>query len=99
MAAILREAGLRIHVGRYSVRVKECDHFIFQEYGGGIGEPRIDADAESPEQMMRDARLVSNALARAEIVHRFEIYDATPKLAGYLHFKWPQSGGSSTEST
>jgi hypothetical protein len=44
MADILRDAGLRVTAGPYSVRVQDCSHFVFQHYGG---EPVIDADAES----------------------------------------------------
>ncbi len=36
MAAILRDSGLNIYVGRYSVRVEDCSHFVFQEYGGDL---------------------------------------------------------------
>ena len=35
LVAILRDAGLRVVVGSYSIRVKDCSHFDFQEYGGG----------------------------------------------------------------
>jgi hypothetical protein len=70
MVSILRAAGLNVHSGRYSVRVKDCTHFVFQEYGGDLGQPSIDADAESVEAMMRDTQIVSDALARAGIRHR-----------------------------
>ena len=89
MAAILRDAGLRVCVGWYSVRVDDCSHFVFQEYGGDIGEPSIDADAASLDDMMRDGMLVSDALARAGIRHRFELYDGANELVGYLHHDWP----------
>jgi hypothetical protein len=89
MAAILRNAGLKVHVGRYSIRVDDCSHFVFQEYGGDIGEPSIDADADSLDEMMRDAKLVSDALARAGITHRFELYDEADNMVGYLHYNWP----------
>lgn len=89
MASILRDAGLRIIVGRYSVRVQDCSHFVFQQYGGDLGEPRIDADAGTAEEMRRDAKLVSDALARAGIKHRFEIHDSNDEMVGYLHHLWP----------
>ena len=91
LAAILRAAGLRVQVGRYSVRVQDCAHFVFQEYGGDLGDPTIEADADSVEDMMIEGRLVSDALARAGIRHRFEIYDDRDELAGYLHHEWPLS--------
>jgi hypothetical protein len=89
MAAILRDAGLRVYVGRYSVRVEDCSYFVFQEYGGDLGDPAIEADADSVEELMREGRLVSEALARAGVRHRFEIYDVQDKLCGYLHHEWP----------
>jgi hypothetical protein len=89
MATILCDGGLRIQVGRYSVRVEDCSHFVFQEYGGDLGDPSIDADADTVGEMMREGRLVSDALARAGVKHRFEIYDDSDKLAGYLHYDWP----------
>lgn len=89
MAEILREAGLRISVGLYSIRVEDCSHFVFQEYGGDLGDPVIETDADSAEDMLREGKLVSNALARAGIRHRFEIYDHHSNMVGYLHHDWP----------
>lgn len=95
MARILSSAGLKVAVGQYSLRVADCSHFVFQEYGGDLGDPCIDADADSVADMMRDGGLVSDALARAKIKHRFEIYDDNDKPAGYLHYDWPiQEEGS-----
>jgi hypothetical protein len=89
IAMILRNGGLRIQVGRYSVRVEDCSHFVFQEYGGDLGDPSIDADADTVDEMIREGRLVSDALSRAGVKHRFEIYDDCNTLAGYLHHNWP----------
>ncbi len=89
MAAILRSAGLAATVGRYSVRVEGHPHFTFQEYGGDLGDPVIDADAESVAELLTIARLVSDALGRAGVVHRFELYDDDNVLADYLHYRWP----------
>jgi hypothetical protein len=89
LALLLRNAGLKVIAGKYSIRIEDCSHFAFEEYGGDIGEPTIDADADTPEDMMRDARLVSNALTAAGIKHRFEIYNASDELVGYLHHCWP----------
>jgi len=80
MAEILRKGGLEIDVGAYSITVRNCSHFIFQEYGGDFGEPVIEADADDVEAMIRDAALVSDALKRSGIGHRFEIYDADNRL-------------------
>lgn len=91
MVAILRDGGLRVHVGRYSIRVEGCSHFVFQEYGGDLGEPSVDADADTVEELIRDGRQVSDALASADVRHRFEIYSERDELAGYLHHNWPLS--------
>src|SRR5207253_2366023 len=94
MAAILRDAGLRVQVGTYSIRVQDCSHFVFQEYGRDLGEPTVDADADTVEAMMREGRLVSQALAGAGVRHRFEIYDDRNELLGYLHHRWPLQGSA-----
>ena len=92
MAAILRDAGLHVIEGRYSLRVQECAHFVFREYD--MGKPSIDADADTVEQMIQEGRLVSDALAQAGIRHRFEVYDDHRKMCGYLHHEWPSRVGS-----
>lgn len=91
MAEILRAAGLYVQVGRFSIRIKNCSHFVIQEYGGDLGDPAIDADAETVDEMLRDGTLVSDALAKAGLKHRFEIYDEQDNLVGYLHHDWPLS--------
>ncbi len=65
MARILANAGLEITVGRYSIRIQSCEDFTFQEYGGDLGDPSIDAGASTLEVMLRDGGLVSGALAAA----------------------------------
>jgi hypothetical protein len=94
LAALLRAAGLAVTVGRYSVRIEGHCHFKFQEYGGDLGEPVIEADAQSVAELLTTARLVSEALGRAGVVHRFELYDdGGDELAGYLHHGWPRPEG------
>jgi len=93
MAVILRSAGLAVTVGRYSVRVEGRPHFTFQQYGGDMGDPVIDANAESVSELLAAAKPVSDALGRARVVHRFELYDDAGGLAGYLHHGWPLPAG------
>ncbi|MBT5018250.1 hypothetical protein OAF98_05130 [Planctomicrobium sp.] len=88
MVQLLQAAGFSIDVGRYSIRINDCEHFVFQEYGGDLGEPQIDADASSLEKMLVDAGRVSTALISADIRHRFELYDELNEMVGYLHHKW-----------
>ena len=90
MGEILRSGGLRATVGRYSVRVEDCSHFDFLEYGGDLGGPVIDADADSTAELLRDTRRVSEVLGQAGVVHRFEVYDERNELAGYFHHGWPR---------
>jgi hypothetical protein len=90
MARLLGASGLSVIVGRYSIRIADCEHFIFQEYGGDLGEPVLDADASSLEQMFKDGGRVSAALAAANIRHRFELYNENEELVAYLHHRWPQ---------
>jgi hypothetical protein len=89
MALILRDGGLRVQEGRYSLRVEDCSNFVFQEYGGDLGDPAIEAGADTVEDMIREGQLVSDALSRAGIRHRFEIYTDGNELAGYIHHQWP----------
>ena len=91
LAAILQRAGLRVDVGPFSVRVKDCSHFVFQNYGGDISTPTIDADGDSAESLARDAALVSQALKAADVRHRFEVYGPDDRLAAYLHHRWLQA--------
>ena len=90
MARLLKASGLSVVVGRYSIRVADCEHFTFQEYGGDLGEPVLDADASTLEQMLTDGSRVSAALARADIRHRFGLYNESDELVGYIHHRWPQ---------
>ena len=89
MARLLRDAGLAVSVGRYSLRLTDFDHFVFQEYGGDLGNPDVDFEADSLDDMLRDAGRVSLILANADLRHRFEIYDDSHELVGYLHHDWP----------
>ena len=99
MGEVLRAAGLRVTVGVYSVRIDDCSHFVFQEYGGDLGEPVIDADADSVADMLRDAERVSSALALAGLVHSFEVYDEHDSVVGYFHHGWPQTNAVSHRGT
>jgi hypothetical protein len=89
MAEILRKAGLRVSVGQCSVRIEDFSHFVFQQYGPELGPPAIDADAASEEDMLRETKQVSEALGRASMSHRFEVYDGNNLLIGYFHHQWP----------
>ena len=90
MARLMEAAGLTVYVGQYSIRLRDCEHFAFQEYGGVLGDPQFDADASILEKMLEDGGRVSAALASADIRHRFEIYGDNDELVGYLHHRWPQ---------
>jgi len=94
LAAILRDAGFQVAASKFAIRLDDLSHFIFQDYGGYEAEPRIDADAENAEVLLREATRVSEALAKAGIVHRFEIYEENEgqiesQMKYYLHHGWP----------
>lgn len=82
MARLMEAAGFSVYVGRYSIRLQDCEHFAFQEYGGELGDPQFDADASSLEKMLEDGRRVSAALTAADIRHRFELYNDNDELVG-----------------
>jgi hypothetical protein len=99
MASILRSAGLRIFVGRYSIRLEDFSHFTFQEYGGDLGDPQIEADAANAETLAAEASRVSEIFAKAGLVHRFEIYESeAEEMTHYFHYGWPRSFDPSTEA-
>jgi hypothetical protein len=89
MAGILRAAGFTVVVGQYAIRIEDFSHFVFQDYGGDLGDPIVDADADTVADMLHAGGRVSAALAHAGIRHRFETYDDCNKLSGYLHHEWP----------
>ena len=89
MASLLRKAGFQVLVGSYSIRLQDCEHFCFQEYGGDLDDPQIDADASSAEELIRDTTRVSIAVLANHIRHRVEIYDDNDHLIDYLHHEWP----------
>ena len=86
MARLLKEAGFRLYVGRYSIRIEDFDNFTFQEYGGDLGDPSIEADSDDLNTLIDQARLVSDVLSRAKLVHRFEVYGQSDDLAAYFHY-------------
>lgn len=90
MEKILEGAGLGVRSAKFSIRIEDCSHFVFQQYGGDIGEPVIDADAESVERMVKDGERVYTALAKAEVEHRFEVYNSDDELVAVLD--WPRNG-------
>lgn len=89
LAKILRTGGLDITEGEYSIFVNDCSYFVFQEFGGDLGDPQIEAEADSLEIMLREGGMVSKVLAGAGIKHRFEIFDTEDNMVGYLHYDWP----------
>ncbi len=89
LAELLRAAGLRVTAGRHSLRLADCHHFVFQDFGRVGSDPTIDADAPDLSTMAAEAAQVSAALTRAGVRHRFELYDEADALVGYQHHEWP----------
>ncbi|WDQ18625.1 hypothetical protein [Rhodopirellula sp. P2] len=90
MAELLRSGGLAVSEGRYSLRLTDFDHFVFQEYGGDLGDPHIEFEHYSLDDMLRDAGRVSQILADANLQHCFEIYNDSEEKIGYIHHDWPE---------
>jgi hypothetical protein len=101
LASALRDAGINIYVGPYSVQVRGDPDFSFsfEHYGGDICDPMIAADASDADAMVRGGKLVSAALAAADIRHSFEVYDWTGRPIEYLHHNWPMPSNTSLERT
>ena len=91
MAKILRQAGLTVYEGSYSLRIEDYPHFVIQHYGGDLCDPDFDVDADTTEELSCYAKQLSSILASANIAHRFEIYDDLQNLIAYYHHDWPQS--------
>jgi hypothetical protein len=68
----LTRQGLKVSVNRYCVRVLSCSHFILEVTNGNVS---LDADAETVEEAIDNARLVSTALANEQIRHQFTVMD------------------------
>lgn len=90
MVSLLRSGGLSVSEGTYSIRIADFSHFVFQEYGGDLGDPQIDADAADAETLAAEAQRVSDILAKAGIAHRFEIYQADDEqMTHCFQHNWP----------
>lgn len=90
MTRLLESAGFALYVGQYSIRLQDCEHFVFQGYDGDLGNPQVGAEASTLERLLDEAGRVSAALASANIRHRFELYSERDQWVGYLHHRWPQ---------
>jgi hypothetical protein len=85
MRRLLSSCGLTPSGGdTHHISVAECSHFVFRENGreGYL----LSADAESLDELLRDAALVSGAFSRAGVEHRFEVYDAQDRLVRTLAY-------------
>ena len=88
---MLRGAGLKLKVGKFSLRLTDFGHFVNREYGGDLGEPQFDVDGDDVVALTEFCDQVSKVLAANELRHRFEIYSDEGDLVTYLHHRWPIS--------
>jgi len=91
LAKILTNSGLEVYVGNYSIRVLDCECWSFESVESNAAA--INADTDTIERAIEDVRLVSNALAGANIRHRFEVWGddkLVEKALYYQHHLWPQ---------
>ena len=73
-------------------------HFVFQQYGGDLGDPCVEAAGDA-ETLATEAHRVSEIFANAGLVHRFELYEnERAEPTHYFHFDWPRSFGGATEA-
>lgn len=70
----------------HHVSVKECSYFVFRQTDRK--EFLVSGDADTLEEMLTDARLVSGALSKSQVHHRFEVYDESDNLAA--EFRYPE---------
>jgi len=94
MARLLEDAGLKPIVGKYSVRVGDCESWSFESFG--FDNQSIAADAETLEQAIDDTNLISKALGAADV--RFEVYScavSASEMLHYAHHRWPIGGNVS----
>lgn len=90
LANMLRADGYSVVEGKYSIRLEDFSHFVFQELGEPAGAGCISADDASVEALIACSSRVSKTLAKAGIRHRFEVYDGDEVLAAYFHHAWPK---------
>ena len=85
----LRDGGLDVLEDDYSLRIEGRSDFVIKLCCGECGDKTmIDANSDSPEVLLHETRLVSFALAAADIKHRLEVYDSNDDLLAYLHHNW-----------
>ena len=91
LANILSAGGLDLYIGKYSIRINDFACFKFQNYGGDICEPTLEAWAETMDDLLKAAITVSELLTNAHVKHRFEVYHSKneKKMVAYIHHKWP----------
>lgn len=94
LAAALARHGLRIRVressqmtgGNY-ILVDADSHFQFERINDT--EYQVCADDDSMHSLFDTASLVSRALTRLHVRHRFELYQRHNEMPHYLHYGWP----------
>ena len=88
LASSLIANGVNAGWNKFCVDVTDCSHFKFQ-FNGGHAD--VDADADTLEEMVADAKLVSTALTAAGIQHRFEVHNHRDELITQFHYEWPDA--------
>ena len=86
LASLLTEHGVNASWNKFCVEVNDCSHFKFEFTNGHAA---LDADADTLEQMIADARMVSDALTSAGIKHQFSVHDHHEELITHFHHEWP----------
>lgn len=71
LSRVMASQGLKAESGRFAVRIRDCSHFVLQFAEAASYD--LDADADSEQEMLRDAELVSQRLSAASVRHEFEV--------------------------
>ena len=74
MANILAKHGINATYNEYCVRVIDFDYFKI-EFDKGISQ--VFSDADEPEELIAQARTISEALTSEKVQYEFEIYDSS----------------------
>jgi hypothetical protein len=87
MRRILGDAGLKVDMRRYSIRVEDGAHISFEHYGGDFGDPTVEAHGGSEAEVLRGLQRICDALTSASVVHSFTVYDENENPRAHYHYE------------
>ncbi|MEM9444938.1 MAG: hypothetical protein AAGA18_06250 [Verrucomicrobiota bacterium] len=79
LRAMIRDAGLTpSKADSHHIHIEEFSHVMLREYSKF--EYMIEADADTPDEMVEDMKRFSSALSAERIGYNYEIYDSSNEL-------------------